>query len=76
MLFYMPQLHLKTDIGFRGFHVQLNAEFPRQVMNFPIEYDSADVGTISDSMFLCLAFLVRIFSYCELIVHRIAESFL
>ena len=31
------------DIGFRGFQVQLNAEFPRQVMNFPIEYDSADV---------------------------------
>ena len=31
------------DIGFRGFQVQVNAEFPRQVMNFPIEYDSADV---------------------------------
>ena len=31
---FRVKLHLKTDIGFR---VQFNAEFPRQVMNFPIE---------------------------------------
>ena len=31
---FRVKLHLpKTDIGFR---VQFNAEFPRQVMNFPI----------------------------------------
>ena len=29
------KLHLKTDISFRE---QFNAEFRRQVMNFPIEY--------------------------------------
>ena len=29
------KLHLKTDIGFR---VQFDAEFPHQVMNFPIEF--------------------------------------
>ena len=43
MLFAYAIVRDSCDIGFRGFQVQLNAEFPRQVMNFPIEYDSADV---------------------------------
>ena len=30
---FRVKLHLKADIGFR---VQFNAEFPRQVMRFPI----------------------------------------
>ena len=34
------KLHLKTDIAriAIGFRVQFNVEFPRQVMNFPIEW--------------------------------------
>jgi len=34
LFFLFFKLHLKTDIGFR---VQFTAEFPGQVMNFPIK---------------------------------------
>ena len=39
---FRVKFYLKTDIALIaprfGFRVQFNAEFPRQVMNFPIEY--------------------------------------
>ena len=46
---YFIQLYLKTDIALIalrfGFRVQINAEFPRQVMNFPIKCMKGDIGS-------------------------------
>ena len=49
------KLHLKTDIALSaecdiGFCVQFNAEFPRQVINFPIKYTKTYVMWIEQEV--------------------------
>ena len=53
---FRVKLHLKTYIALSlrdscdiGFRVQFNAEFPRQVMNCPIEFSEGKVFKSQDS---------------------------